>query len=81
MFIGMFARTKWCDPYLVGRCLGAAENVRFVGCYGGSKPPPYGFVRKSNAPINQNLKDKLMFSGLFVVHLKPPSEREVAHEV
>ena len=61
MFIGVFARTKWREPYLVGRCLGAAENVRFIGCYGGSKPPPYGFVRKSNTPINQNLKDKLMF--------------------
>ena len=63
MFIGVFARTKWREPYLVGRCLGAAENVRFIGCYGGSKPPPYGFVRKSNTPINQNLNDKLMFVG------------------
>ena len=59
MFIGVFARTKWREPYLVGRCLGAAENVRFIGCYGGSKPPPYGFVRKSNTPINQNLNDTL----------------------
>ena len=42
MFIGVFAQTKWREPYLVGRCLGAAENVRFIGCYGGSKPPPYG---------------------------------------
>ena len=58
MFIGEFARTKWREPYLVGRCLGAAENVRFIGCYGGSKPPPYGFVRKSNTPINQNLKGR-----------------------
>ena len=55
MFIGLFAQTKWREPYLVGRCLGAAENVRFIGCYGGSKPPPYGFVRKSNTPTNQNL--------------------------
>ena len=59
MFIGVFARTKWREPYLVGRCLGAAENVRFIGCYGGSKPPPYGFVRKSNTPTNQNLNDTL----------------------
>ena len=42
MVIGVFAQTKWREPYLVGRCLGAAENVRFIGCYGGSKPPPYG---------------------------------------
>ncbi len=42
MFSGVFAQTKWREPYLVGRCLGAAENVRFIGCYGGSKPPPYG---------------------------------------
>ena len=41
MFSGVFAQTKWREPYLVGRCLGAAENVRFIGCYGGSKPPPY----------------------------------------
>ena len=58
MFIGMFAQTKWREPFLVGRCLGAAENVRFIGCYGGSKPPPYGFVRKSNSPTNQNLNAK-----------------------
>ena len=46
MFIGVFAQTKWREPYLVGRCLGAAENVRFIGCYGGSKPPPYGVCAK-----------------------------------
>ena len=56
MFSGLFAQTKWREPYLVGRCLGAAENVRFIGCYGGSKPPPYEFVRKPNIPTNQNLK-------------------------
>ena len=67
MFIGVFAQTKWREPYLVGRCLGAAENVRFIGCYGGSKPPPYGFVPNSNKPINQNLNDKLMFSGLMAL--------------
>ena len=56
MFSGVFAQTEWRKPYLVGRCLGAAENVRLIGCYGGSKPPPYGFVCKSNSPTNQNLK-------------------------
>ena len=66
MFSGVFAQTKWRKPYLVGRCLGAAENVRFIGCYGGSKPPPYGFVRKSNSPINQNLKNKLTFCDVRV---------------
>ncbi len=66
MFIGEFSQTKWREPYLVGRCLGAAENVRFIGCYGGSKPPPYGFVRTSNTPINQNLKNKLTFSDVRV---------------
>ena len=61
MFSGLFAQTKWREPYLVGRCLGAAENVRFIGCYGGSKPPPYEFVRKPNIPTNQNLKIHLLF--------------------
>ena len=56
MFVDKLTRTKWREPFLVGRRLGAAENVRFIGCYGGSKPPPYGFVRQSNSPLNQNLK-------------------------
>ena len=46
MFSDLFEQTKWREPYLVGRCLGAAENVRFIGCYGGSKPPPYGVCAK-----------------------------------
>ena len=58
MFVDKLTRTKWREPFLVGRRLGAAENVRFIGCYGGSKPPPYGFVRQSSSPLNQNLKHK-----------------------
>ena len=65
MFVDKLTRTKWREPFLVGRCLGAAENVRFIGCYGGSKPPPYGFVRQSNSPINQNLKQAISTCGVF----------------